>query len=367
VPYFERPKPPHDWRWVVGGIGRTLIVTGLLMFAFVGYQLWGTGIQTAQAQNDLENAFQRQLAATTTVVTTVPATNETGPAPTTTVPTAPVRPATPNGDPVAQLIIPRIGLDVYVVEGVRFSDLKKGPGHFKESPLPGQLGNAAIAGHRTTYGHPFLELDQLEAGDRITVVTVEGTYVYAVTFSEVVSPGDYGKVIPTTDFEHATLVLATCHPAYTARERLIIHAEIVVEESDQLMRPSSFQEADPGAGIPGDSIPEDTAPDGSTPVDTVPPSGDTTVDSVPTTAPIDQPDPPEQSDDAFSQTWFSDTAAIPHVIGWGLVLAAVAIGAYYVGKASRRLYVCFLVGALPFVVVLYFFFQNVNRFLPPGL
>jgi sortase A len=69
VPYFQRPKHPRDWRWWVGGIGRVLVVTGLLMFAFVGYQLWGTGIQTAQAQNSLEDQFNDLMSATTTVVT----------------------------------------------------------------------------------------------------------------------------------------------------------------------------------------------------------------------------------------------------------------------------------------------------------
>lgn len=352
VPYFERPKPPHDWRWIVGGIGRSLIATGLLMFAFVGYQLWGTGIQTAQAQDRLENKFHDQLAATTTSVT--PDT-EVGPDTSTTIPTAPSRPAVPNGDPVAQLKIPKIGLSVYIVEGVRYNDLKNGPGHFKETPMPGQLGNSAIAGHRTTWGHPFLELDQLDPGDRITVVTVDGTYVYSVTSTEIVSPSDYAKVIPTTDPDRATLTLATCHPAYTARQRLIVHADLVVAESDQVMRPpTDLPAADPD-GLPGDSIPTSTT-EGST-VDT----------TVPSTVAVDEADPPQQSDDAFAHGWFSDGAAIPHALGWGFVLLSVVLGAFYVGKAARRLYVCFLVGAIPFVVVLYFFFQNVNRLLPPGL
>lgn len=372
VPYFERPKPPHDWRWVVGGIGRTLIVTGLMMFAFVGYQLWGTGIETARAQNELENEFNGQLETTSTSSSVVPTTtgvDDTVPA--STVPVAPARTFS-NGDPVARLTIPKIDLyDVYIVEGVRMDDLKKGPGHFKETPLPGQLGNAAIAGHRTTWDHPFLDLDQLEPGDRITTVTIYGTFVYEVTATEIVAPAAYSRVIPTSDFEHATLVLATCHPAYTSRERLIVFAEIVPEESDQLMRPASFLEADPGAGLPGDSVPDDTAPTGTDPVDSTPATETTTetttVDTVPTTAPIGQDDGSEQSADTFSQGWFEDTDAIPHVIGWGLVLLVIVLGSYYAGKSARRLYVSFLVGALPFVFVLYFFFQNVNRFLPPGL
>ena len=73
------------------------------------------------------------------------------------------------------------------------------------------------------------------------------------------------------------------------------------------------------------------------------------------------------TEDGLSGGWFDDSAAIPHVIAWGMLLLAVGIGSYYVGKASKRLYVSFIVGFIPFVVVLYFFFENVNRLLPPGL
>ena len=189
VPYFLRPKPPHDWRWWVGGVGRILIATGLLMFAFVAYQLWGTGIQTAQAQNDLKNDFQHQLESTSTTLPPPDSVPSTDPVVTsTTIPTAPSRPPADGGAVLGRLIIERIDLAVYFVEGVKYNDLKKGPGHFRETPMPGQLGNAAIAGHRTTWLHPFLELDQLEVGDRIKVITLDGTYVYAVTGTVIVSP-----------------------------------------------------------------------------------------------------------------------------------------------------------------------------------
>ena len=197
VPYFERPAPPHDWRWVVGLIGKVFITLGLLMFAFVAYQLWGTGIQTAQAQNDLENQFQELLQNTTTVapttttttVTTPPSPDSTAPQSTTTS-TMPVAPAGPltEGSPVAQLKIPSIGLDWTVVEGVGVPDLKKGPGHFRETPMPGQLGNAAIAGHRTTYGAPFFDLDKVQLGDLIEVGTLRRRCSsYAVTGTTVVA------------------------------------------------------------------------------------------------------------------------------------------------------------------------------------
>ena len=96
-------------------------------------------------------------------------------------------------------MIPSIGLDWIVVEGVQVADLKKGPGHFHETPMPGQLGNAAIAGHRTTYGAPFFDLDDLEPGDLIEVQTLVGTFIYEVTGTEVVNPSEYALVIPTND------------------------------------------------------------------------------------------------------------------------------------------------------------------------
>ena len=88
VSHWDRPKPPHDWRWVVGGIGRTLITLGLLMFAFVAYQLWGTGIQTAQAQRSLSKEFDQQIADIDPVTTTTPPTTTT-PADVTTLPADP--------------------------------------------------------------------------------------------------------------------------------------------------------------------------------------------------------------------------------------------------------------------------------------
>lgn len=374
IPYFERPKQPHDWRYWVGGVGRALIVTGLLMFAFVGYQLWGTGIETARAQDELGDQFDNQLADVTTT-TASPDTEPDESLTSTTVPYAP--PSTfANGDVIAQIIVPKMELEYYVVEGVRLKDLKKGPGHFKETPLPGQLGNAAIAGHRTTYGHPFYRLDDLHTGDEITIKMVTGgTFVYVVTGKEIVAPNEYARVIPTRDPNVATLTLATCHPVYTSRERLIVYATLDAEKSDPVTRSSQLGRPDAG-GLPGEGGGTDqtditTATTEATTVteSTVAGSSMTSTTEVPATtiAADDDPTGLAEEQDSFAQGWFADTAAWPHVIGWGLMLAVVAVGAFYVGKHFRKLYVAFLVGALPFLLVLYFFFQNVNRLLPPGL
>ncbi len=372
VPHFQRPAPPRDWRWVVGGIGKTLVVIGLLMFAFVGYQLWGTGIQTARAQNTLQSDFERLMASTTTspATTTTAVTDDTVDAPvvtSSTVPVAPDGPPIPDGDVLAQLLIPKIDLDWFVVQGIGKSELQNGPGHFVETPMPGQLGNAAIAGHRTTHGAPFGDLDELAPGDLITVIMASGagTFTYSVTSTIIVEPSEYVKVIPTVDPSIATLTLATCHPEYTSRQRLVVQALLVPELSDQVMAP-------PSNTAPTETSPDDTLPADDTlpPDDTLPADDVTTTAAAPTTVATTDTaaaDDLAQVDDGFSGGWFDDTAAIVPTLVWGLALLAVAVGAYYVGKASNRLYVSFIVGCIPFLIVLYFFFENVNRLLPPGL
>jgi sortase A len=255
ISHWDRPKPPRDWRWVVGGIGRTLITLGLMMFAFVAYQLWGTGIQTAQAQRSLAKEFEAQIAGiqgsgTQPVVTTT-APPTTDPPPTDSTATDPGTPATtpapvlPSAKPippaekaVARLEIPRMGLNRIVVEGATADALTKGPGHFPETPLPGQLGNAAIAGHRTTHLHPFFDIDKLQPGDEIIVTTLNGRYVYHVTGTDVVAPEDYAAVIPTTDVTKATLTLVSCTPRYSAKNRIVVHSELVAAESDPLTEAS---------------------------------------------------------------------------------------------------------------------------------
>jgi sortase A len=104
-------------------------------------------------------------------------------------------------------------------------DLKQGPGHYPGTPLPGQSGNAAIAGHRTTYGAPFHDLDRLDPGDPIFVTTAMGRFRYDVTDQLVVDPVKGGWVLdPSADDR---LTLTTCNPKYSAAERLIVTAALM--------------------------------------------------------------------------------------------------------------------------------------------
>ena len=393
VSHWDRPKPPHDWRWVVGGIGRILITLGLMMFAFVAYQLWGTGIQTAQAQRTLSREFDQALGtsppttttvATSTIVTpTTEATVATDPAtPTTTTAAAPAKAIPQAGEAVARLEIPRMGLNRIVVEGATAEALTKGPGHFPETPLPGQLGNAAIAGHRTTHLHPFFDIDKLQPGDQIFVTTFNGRYVYQVTGTEIVDPADYADVIPTTDVTKATLTLVSCTPRYSATNRIVVRADLVPALSDALTEaaayaplpdPASSNATLPNEGTVGVATTATTAPAITTPANTAPAGGVTPTDAVPASTVTDNTvaaqstRPTAATTDAFVDGWFSDTSAIAPTTLWGLALAGVAAGIYLLSRAVRRYWVGVLVGFVPFFVVLYFFYENINRLLPPNL
>ena len=132
----------------------------------------------------------------------------------------------PVGSAVGAIIIPKIGLSMIVVEGTGCAQLQAGPGHYPSTPLPGEAGNAAIAGHRTTYLHPFYNLNELVPGDPITIETVQGIFLYDVTSSMAVLPTDVAVVDATPT---PTLTLTTCNPRYSASQRLVVHAALVAQ------------------------------------------------------------------------------------------------------------------------------------------
>lgn len=221
-------------------VGRTLLVAGLVILGFVAYQLWGTGLLADRSQANLRSQFDQRTASSTSTTSTPGSASTTRPAVTTT--TAPVSP--PSGDAIAVIKISRIDLESTVVNGVSTADLRKGPGHYPQTVLPGERGNAALAGHRTTYGAPFARLDELRVGDPIVVRTLNGTYTYRVSTEPfVVSPRDVEVLDPTDD---TVLTLTTCHPKYSAAERLIVRARLDTNASPTPRPPSPTT---PGASV----------------------------------------------------------------------------------------------------------------------
>ncbi len=334
LPFWERPKAKKDLRWFMQNLGFMLIGLGLLMFLFVGYQLWGTGIQEAQSQNRLENSFKNLLVESSVekpVAGTPSTTRE------------PIFVA--QGDGVFLIQMPTINVTKYVVAGIEPADLKKGPGHYPSTPLPGELGNSAIAGHRTTYGEPFRHLDDLEIGDPIIITDLfNRTFTYTVTAQQIVEPSDTW-VTATTDSNRAILTLTTCDPEYSAKRRLIISAEMDLEISEIAASPAvTYTRSSPAE-----------------------PSID---NPSPTTEPAIKNPPPqstfEQESDTLGQGWFSDPSAIPHTAMWSLAELLVLCGAWQVAKKFRNRLIGVAVGFAPFFVVLYFVFENINRLLPPN-
>jgi sortase A len=357
VPYFERPPHPRDWRFWVGGLGRLLVVSGLLVFGFVAYQLWGTGIQTARAQHTLRGEFAQSLATNSTTTTTVasttlPTSSEAGTT-TTTLPPFPLADRVSLGQPMARLEIPSISLDYVVVEGVRVRDLQRGPGHFPESQQPGQRGNVAFACHRTTYGAPCYDLDHVAVGDLIRVTTKAGVYVYRATGSEVVSPSEYRRVVPTLDRNISTLAITTCTPIGTAQSRLVLRATLDAELSGTI-----FSAAAPTNTTTTVATPTTSAAGVST--TTVA----TTASSIPTTT---DPLGSLSGNDTFAQGWFERPSLITQCVVWAAILIAIVTASYLIGRRFRRLWVCFAVGAIPFLLTLYFFFENLNLLLPASI
>lgn len=122
---------------------------------------------------------------------------------------------------IAQLEIPRIGVNSIVVEGTGDSSLRKGPGHLEETPLPGMQGNFSVAGDRVLYGGPFLNLDELENGDEVFVKTPYGKFTYSVTSKTITDPEDV-SILKSNGKEVITLI--TCDPPWDTSHRLVIQA-----------------------------------------------------------------------------------------------------------------------------------------------
>jgi sortase A len=138
-----------------------------------------------------------------------------------------------DGAPIGHIVIPKIGLNMIVVEGTSEGDLAKGPGHYNAASgaataLPGAGGVVAIAGHRTTFLHPFRHVDELRSGDNVYLEMPYGTLRYRVYFQKIVSSTDW-SILNSRPYEK--LVLSACHPLYSATHRIITFARLVGEST----------------------------------------------------------------------------------------------------------------------------------------
>ncbi|MFC6151062.1 class E sortase [Mumia xiangluensis] len=196
-----------------------LVTGGVVVLLFAAYVVVWSDVQTAAAQVELRDDFKSQ------------AQSADAPAPGTTATPEPL--AVPPGDAMAVMRIPRLGDDWswVVVEGVSDEQLNRGPGHFPETALPGQIGNFAIAGHRATHGEPFAHLDRMAPGDEIVVESIGVTYTYVVDTTEIVTPSDVGVLLPVPGkpdkaSRKARITLVTCNPRWGSSERLIVHGHL---------------------------------------------------------------------------------------------------------------------------------------------
>jgi sortase A len=218
--------PREWWRVVASGLGQLLITAGVVILLFVGYELWFTGIYTQQQQQQLEHTFATKPLPGGVDVSQLK------------VDTIPV------GTGIAVLYIPRFGRHYHfvIVEGTSFDDLRKGPGHFVGSAFPGQVGNFYVAGHRTTYLHPFNHIDELRDGDAIVLETQKMWFTYrienipgtTIPWKEIVAPTAIQVAYPVPDQPdpHKTptlklLTFTSCNPKYSAAQRYTIHALLV--------------------------------------------------------------------------------------------------------------------------------------------
>lgn len=222
-------------RTALRGVGQTLITVGVVLLLFSVYELWVTGLVTARTQDRLADELTRSWNEPRAAQPTVPG----------------VRPAAVAlGDGIAVLRIPRLGDDYakVVVEGTSVEDLKKGPGRMVETAQPGEIGNAVLSGHRTTYGAPFEDLDRLLAGDAIVVETRDTWFTYRVTGTEIVAPTAVEVTLPVPKQPgvaptKAVLTLTTCNPKYSARQRLIVYSELEQELAKSDGDPPALAEA----------------------------------------------------------------------------------------------------------------------------
>jgi sortase A len=213
--------------------GKALISMGIGVLLFVAWTLWGTGIYTAREQRALVQEFDAIVLEPETQIRDNDRDKRF----------INVKDFNPKpGSAVFKIEIPAIDFNQVVVEGVDTDHLRMGPGHYPtcrdgfelcidgydNEGWPGEKERVIVSGHRTTYGAPFWDLDKLNNGDEINVETKWGDFVYKVTESSIVDPSTRTVAVPGNEAE---LLLTTCNPKFSAAQRLVVYAELDLEEA----------------------------------------------------------------------------------------------------------------------------------------
>jgi sortase A len=227
---------------ILGVTGETLVTLGVVTGLFVAWELWWTDLGANQAQADIVANLNWNNPSLGPSTDPTPSASGPGVVYPIQLPNLAKRTDTPPvmGEPshattFATMYVPRWGYD-YVRPISEGTDKKGvldplGIGHYVGTVMPGGWGNFAVAGHRTTYGKPFNQIEELQVGDPIVIRTEAAWYVYRVTSTEIVTPNDVGVLAPVPDQLGAAangryLTMTTCHPKYSASHRYVVHARL---------------------------------------------------------------------------------------------------------------------------------------------
>lgn len=209
---------------VVGIIGELFITAGVLVLLFLGWQVWLGSLIDGNKQQDEAQALSETWGKGEATAPASADRPDPGP--------PPVAAEPENAVQFANLIVPRFGADYVrpIAEGVGTSDvLRVGVGHYPGTQMPGDIGNAAFAAHRTGHGSPFFDIEKLQVGDSIYIETEAGWYRYVFRSLEYVPATGVGVLDPVPQAPGVkptdrVLTLTSCNPVFTASERIVMYS-----------------------------------------------------------------------------------------------------------------------------------------------
>lgn len=235
----HRASGPRALDRVLGVTGELMIAAGVLLGLFVVWQLFYTDVTADREQSQIVEDFVAGITAAEpeTTASAAPGVDvvETIPAEFQFTDDPPQMDQPAHAETFAVMYVPRWGEDYVkpIAQGVDKAQVLNviGIGHYPDTAMPGELGNFAVAGHRTTYGKPFSDIDMLDLGDDVVVQTDEAWFVYEVVNHEIVLPTDVQVIAPVPNQPGAEadghyLTMTSCHPRFSAAQRWIVHAEL---------------------------------------------------------------------------------------------------------------------------------------------